>query len=179
MVHSVAINVSPLPMHKSKATHRVLVGLFFQLLSRYVPVDWCDVILCHKETPLKRDISKVVQRVCALFHLKLASAKAFLYQDGEAWRPFHQDAHALSRALRQTQDISCIAGFGSMRTLRFEHLGEQSPAEEFDLPNGSVLAFGARVNEHYRHGLPQSLARGRRISVAVWGMSPAGQRLSL
>lgn len=115
-------------------------------------------------------VSAVVHQVCELFRLTLASAKVFRYRDGEEWRPFHQDAHAHSRALRQQQDTSCIASFGATRTLRFEHLGGHCPAEDFDMPNGSVLAFGTRVNEHYRHGLPRSLSNGPRISIAIWGM---------
>jgi len=130
----------------------------------------------HFEGVRSRDVglfNEVVDKACRVFRLRLATAKIFLYPNGQSWRPLHQDAHLFSPALQRTQDTSIVISFGATRSLIFEHTRTQE-AQEFPMSNGTAVAFGSSVNRHYRHGissLPLPDACGPRISIALWGTS--------
>lgn len=120
--------------------------------------------------------AEVIRRLSRYFGVKVEGWWVNHYGVGSAEKRMHRDGWGRQRGV----NITVGASFGATRTLRFESVekasGRNGSREVLDCPqeDGDVLAFGEKVNQNFRHGVPGEPGAGPRISVIIMGHAPAG-----
>ena len=116
----------------------------------------------------------VIKHLCSYFCMTASATRLNYYVDSEDWKPYHHDAAALKPEKAKTQNITVGISFGLTREISFQH-AESKLTINFPLEDGTVYAFGNKINSDFRHGIPQlkekQFANEPRISIIVWGFS--------
>ena len=94
------------------------------------------------------------------------------YKDTSQWKPFHHDAAAVKPHIAKKQNWTVGVSFGAERDAAFEHV-KSNTVISIPQPNGSLYAFGNKVNMDWKHGIPQihpdKQSNSGRISIIAWG----------
>lgn len=117
----------------------------------------------------------VITQLCQYFNLTPGATRLNFYDDND-WKPYHHDAAALKPEKAKYQNITVGVSFGSEREISFESAEDTKYTRKtinFPLSNGTVYAFGNKINTDFRHGIPPITNKNKkgRISVIIWGYS--------
>ena len=114
----------------------------------------------------------VVEKIKKYFNMSVNATRLNWYKDSSQWKPFHHDAAAVKPHIAKIQNWTVAVSFGSERDVAFEHAKTRTT---ISLPqsNGSLYAFGNKVNMEWKHGIPQLSPEEQhndgRISIIAWG----------
>ena len=117
----------------------------------------------------------VITKLCHYFNLTPGATRLNFY-DNNDWKPYHHDAAALKPEKAKYQNITVGVSLGSEREISFESAEDTKHTRKtinFPLKNGTVYAFGNKINTDFRHGIPPITIENKkgRISVIIWGYS--------
>lgn len=119
---------------------------------------------------------KIVKDLSRYFCMTVSASRFNYYTDSIDWKPYHHDAAALKPDKAKTQNITVGVSFGLTREISFEstHLNKNERIYiNIPLDNGTVYAFGNKINIDFKHGIPQikDYCNRERISIILWGFS--------
>ena len=114
----------------------------------------------------------VLEKIKSFFNMKIKATRFNWYKDTSQWKPFHHDAAAIKPHVAKVQNLTVGISFGAERDAAFEH-AKTNTRISIPQPNGSLYAFGNKVNLEWKHGIPQlppeKQSNNGRISVIAWG----------
>eukprot|EP00928_Gymnodinium_smaydae_P046593 TRINITY_DN31043_c0_g1_i2.p1 TRINITY_DN31043_c0_g1~~TRINITY_DN31043_c0_g1_i2.p1 ORF type:complete len:983 (-),score=123.97 TRINITY_DN31043_c0_g1_i2:311-3259(-) len=115
--------------------------------------------------------AKVVSRMAQFFRTQIEGWWVNHYKNGSSPKNMHRDGWGRNRGV----NITLTASFGATRTLTFEAVSRNTVPQTLECPqsNGDIFAFGHKVNEAFKHGVPPEPHQGPRISIVVMGRAPA------
>eukprot|EP00929_Paragymnodinium_shiwhaense_P007476 TRINITY_DN111394_c0_g1_i1.p1 TRINITY_DN111394_c0_g1~~TRINITY_DN111394_c0_g1_i1.p1 ORF type:complete len:928 (-),score=91.94 TRINITY_DN111394_c0_g1_i1:37-2820(-) len=121
--------------------------------------------------------ARVILRLAEYFHAEVEGWWVNHYKSGSGPKNMHKDGWGRDRGV----NITITASFGDTRTLRFEAVRQHTFPQilECAQANGDVLAFGEKVNEAFKHGVPPEPLQGPRISIVVMAKAPTSWLLSV
>lgn len=114
----------------------------------------------------------IIEKIKKYFNMNIKATRLNWYKDSSQWKPFHHDAAAVKPHIAKIQNWTVAVSFGSERDVAFEH-SKSKVTISLPQPNGSLYAFGNKVNMEWKHGIPQVLPEKQhnngRISIIAWG----------
>lgn len=114
----------------------------------------------------------VIEKIKIYFNMNIKATRLNWYKDSSQWKPFHHDAAAVKPHIAKIQNWTVGVSFGSERDIAFEH-SKSKTTISLPQPNGSLYAFGNKVNIDWKHGIPQIPPEKQhndgRISIIAWG----------
>ena len=114
----------------------------------------------------------VIEKIKTYFNMKINATRLNWYKDSSQWKPYHHDAAAVKPHIAKIQNWTVAVSFGSERDVAFEHAKSRTTIS-LPQPNGSLYAFGNKVNMEWKHGIPQLPSEKQhnngRISIIAWG----------
>ena len=129
-----------------------------------------DSLNWKNDSPIFNDIINIL---CQRFSMTPSATRLNLYKDNNDWKPYHHDAAAIKPEKAKIQNITVGVSFGCTREISFQH-AKSYDRINFQLENGTVYAFGNKINIDYKHGIPQTIKNRdnyERFSIIIWGYS--------
>lgn len=118
----------------------------------------------------------IINKLCNYFCMTPGATRFNYYINTMNWKPYHHDAAALKPEKAKYQNITVGLSLGYTREISFQSTQKNKSERttiNFPLKDGTVYAFGNKVNTDFRHGIPQineHIFEGR-ISIIIWGYS--------
>ena len=114
----------------------------------------------------------IIEKIKNYFNMDIKATRLNWYKDSSQWKPYHHDAAAVKPHIAKIQNWTVGVSFGSERDIAFEH-SKSKTTISLPQPNGSLYAFGNKVNMDWKHGIPQlppeKQHKDGRISIIAWG----------
>ena len=114
----------------------------------------------------------IINKIQQYFNMNINATRLNWYKDSSQWKPFHHDAAAVKQHIAKVQNWTVGVSYGQERDIAFQHSKTHTT---ISLPqqNGSLYAFGNKVNMNWKHSIPQVSPEkyndDGRISIIVWG----------
>lgn len=128
-----------------------------------------DHLNWKEECPI---FNSVIEKIKLYFNMSVKATRFNYYKDTSQWKPFHHDAAAVKPHIAKKQNWTVGVSFGAERDAAFEHV-KSNTVISIPQPNGSLYAFGNKVNMDWKHGIPQihpdKQSNSGRISIIAWG----------
>ena len=121
-----------------------------------------------------KSFNKIIKKIEEYFKMDIQATRLNYYKNTNEWKPYHHDAAAIDPKKAKKQNLTVGVSFGFTRDIAFQHATSKNVIS-IPLLNGYLYAFANKVNQDFRHGIPQlppdkQEDKGR-ISIIAWGKS--------